>query len=117
MIGKIKGIHSPDTSELESFHPDNADNFSILIQVLVGTDENEGGESFDFIVCTSDWLKEKYRGEIAFLRNLILVDQFNYEDIKNRIEKLVQSISGNDWNDYAVKLSRYGAWEFEDYRD
>ncbi len=116
MRGKLGGLFSPDISELEKFIPEDSTNFSIFVQALVGPIEGKGEESFDFTICTSEWLKDKYSGEIVFLRNLILVDHFDFKKIKERVEDLVRSLSGKDWNDFAIQLSRYGHWEFENYR-
>ena len=101
----------------EKYVPENGECFSIEIQVDVGIKGQEGAEIFSFNVCTAKWLEENYKDEIVFLRHIILVPYFNYEMLKNRIEKLIKSIHAETWNEYAEKLSRYGYWEFEDYQD
>ncbi|HAZ14736.1 MAG: hypothetical protein A2X86_12820 [Bdellovibrionales bacterium GWA2_49_15] len=117
IVPKLYGIHSPDIADLKLFVPNVPNKFSILIQVFVGPEDDEGFESFDFVVCTADWLKEKYKNEIVFLKNFILVPHYSYSALYQRIEKLVKSISGDDWAEYATRLSRWGQWEFEDYKE
>lgn len=101
---------------LENFVPDNPECFSIEIQVEVGIQGQVGAEIFSFNVCTASWLASEYGDEIVFLRHVILVPFYNYEMLKTRIEKLLRSIHAETWNEYAGKLSRYGFWEFEDYK-
>jgi hypothetical protein len=115
MLADFKGIHSPDC-DLKTYIPDDLEDFSIFVQVFFGPKDAEGCESFDFTICTSKWLQKKYGGEAAFLRNLVLVSNFNYDLLVDKFKKLAASMSGKDWNEIGTKLSRFGRWEFEDYR-
>jgi hypothetical protein len=47
----------------------------------------------------------------------LIVFKFDMDMIFARIRKLFDNCSGKDWNDIAMKLSRIGNWEFENYRE
>jgi len=116
IIPVLRGINCFDVENLESYRPASS-SFSLIIEVDVGTSNHDGTDIFQFRVCTAEWLQEKYYDEIVFLRGVILVTNFSYPVLRQRIEKLVKSISADDWKEYATKLSRWGQWEFEDDKD
>lgn len=116
IVAKLYGIDSLDIDNFKTFSPES-NNFSIIVEAYVGTVEQDGFDIFKFRVCTVEWLREKYKAKIVFLRDIILVPGFSYSALYERIEKLVKSISGDDWNEYATKLSHWGQWEFEDYKE
>lgn len=118
MRAAIKKVHSPDVMDLHKYQPRESDDFCFLMQVMVGPKDEEGEESFDFIVCTPTWLLNHHKIEDVILgKSYILVFQFNFERIMMTLEKLVGSFSGNTWTEIAEKISRFGKWEFEDYRE
>ena len=96
--------------------PDNPDNFAFLLQAMVGPEGQAGEESFDIEVCTPRWLEETYgRSEIIIGRHHLIVREYNYQRIVAAINEFLQGCSGNNWNEVALKVSRLGRWEFEDY--
>jgi hypothetical protein len=48
----IKRIHSPDVFDFTSYKPDDPQNFGFLLQLMMGTEEVEGADSFDVVVCS-----------------------------------------------------------------
>lgn len=116
MNATIRRFHSPDVSDLNSWTPPDPTCFGFLLQVLVGPQDAEGEESFDFVVCTPDWLRER-RGEQAVVlgRHHILLFEYDFERIKKALTEIVGKASGESWPDVASKIARYGRWEFEDY--
>ncbi|WP_108026769.1 Imm8 family immunity protein [Burkholderia mayonis] len=48
---------------------------------------------------------------------MLIVETYDYDVIKALIERYVARSDGDDWASIAAKLSRIGAWEFEDYQD
>jgi hypothetical protein len=84
---------------------------------MVGSDEAPGADSFDTIVCTADWLRERYANpEIVNLRHHLLMFEYNYEALWAFVEDFCANCSGSNWNEVASKLGRLGKWEFEDYQ-
>ena len=118
MRAAIREFFSPDVSGLEGWIPPDPTCFGILLQVFIGPLGGQGYESFDFVVCTPEWLRRKYGDDgVILCRHYILVFEFNLKRIAARIESLVASVEGGDWNEIASKLARYGHWEFEDYTE
>lgn len=51
----VKSLHSPDI-DLASYFPKNPGDFGFLLQAMMGPDDDETSESFDFQICTPQWL-------------------------------------------------------------
>lgn len=101
---------------IKIYIPTEPDNFLLNIQAFFGPKGSKGSESFDFTLCTPKALEEKFRNEVVFIRHYIIVSSFDYNKLVASFEKLANSVSGKDWHEIATQLSRYGYWEFEDYR-
>ena len=91
-------------------------NFSILVQAMIGPAGSGSYESFDFVVCTPQWL----RGELSekgyrFGRHLLILEVYSFRVIWGAISSLCQRTWGGSWSEIAEKLGRFGRWEFEDY--
>ncbi|MGQ5487003.1 hypothetical protein FA893_08770 [Photobacterium damselae subsp. piscicida] len=50
MKAELKGIHSPEI-DFNAFGPEESDNFSFLLQAMIGLEGLEGEESFGIQVC------------------------------------------------------------------
>ncbi len=118
MHANLKSWYCPDIEDLSTFSPPEFDNFSFLFRALVGLEGSEGAESFDIHVCTPKWLLSNLKKEdVVCGRHLLIVNEFNFERILNRIRDLIESCRGDDWDEIATKASRIGYWEFEDYKE
>jgi hypothetical protein len=116
MKAEIKDIHSPDIPNPSTYKPANPDNFGFLIQLFIGPKDGDGSESFDIIICTPQWLSERYnKQDIIMGRHHLIVFEYNYERIIQRINKYLQHCKGETWQQVAEKVARLGLWEFEDY--
>lgn len=112
----MRKLISPDLVNLQSDMPDDPDYFCILIQAIVGPSDGPGEESFDFLVCTASWIATGVEKDgFLFGRHYLVIKAYSFELIYNTIDSLCHRIWGDNWNDVATKLSRYGKWEFEDY--
>lgn len=117
MRAEIKGFHSPDIFELEKYYPEEENNFCFLLQILVGPKNEKGDETFDITVCTPQWLISNYKkDDVIFGRHYLIVFEYNYKIITNRLQKFVDTIEADNWDEIALKISRIGMWEFEDYQ-
>ncbi len=116
MKPELRRLHSPDVPDLESFRPADAD-FGILVQAFIGPAGAAGEESFDFVVCTPEWLSRRLETRQFVLgRNHLIVHSFDFELITRIISSLCNETEGPTWSAVAARLARYGRWEFDDYR-
>jgi hypothetical protein len=118
MKAEIKSLHSLQLEDrLINYWPDDVSNFGTWIRAYIGPQGEAGAEAFDIQVCTADWLKSQCSTQGPLWgRHLLIVDAYDYDVIKASIERYVESCDGDDWASVAGKLSRVGAWEFEDYQ-
>jgi hypothetical protein len=114
----LRRLHSPDAWDLRTFQPADPLNFGILVQAMVGPPDGPGEESFDFILCTPQWIAhELERDDVVWGRARLIVSGYSHEALERTVLKLCQRIEGKDWTEVAERLSRWTTWEFEDYRD
>jgi len=118
MKAQIRRLHSPDVHDLVHWIPSDPACFGFLLQVLIGPADTTGEESFDFVVCTPEWLRQAH-GEAAVIlaRHQVLVFRYDFPAIETALRCLVSSVEGRSWRELARELSRYGKWEFEDYSE
>ncbi|AJC21292.1 immunity 8 family protein [Pandoraea pulmonicola] len=119
MKAEIKSLHSLQLEDrLINYQPDDLSNFSTWIRAYIGPQSEASSEAFDIEICTPDWLKSQCAIEGQMWgRHMLIVEAYDYKTIKAAIERYVATCHGEDWAAIATKLSRMGAWEFEDYRD
>src|SRR5262249_55860788 len=113
----LKRLHSPDVFDLPSFSPADPACFGFLLQAMFGPAGSEGEESFDILVCTPRWLNgEVERKGIVDGRHTLLVSKFDFAQLSSFLAEYAKTCAGKTWEEAAIKLSRLGLWEFEDYR-
>ena len=115
MRAKIESIDLID-HENWAYFPDDMSNFCVAAEALIGPEDDQGAEIFGFEVCTPIWFSENLGDGPLFLRHVILINEYNEQEIKRIVESLVERTFGNSWHEIAEKLSRYMRWEFEDYQ-
>jgi hypothetical protein len=118
MRAKLKEMYSLELSvKLEEYRPDDHKNFSLSIRLIVGPEGSESGESFDIFVCTPDWIKEQFTQESCLWgRHMLIVPAYDHFLILRKVWHQIAACQGKDWDEFATKLARFGAWEFEDYQ-
>ena len=50
-------------------------------------------------------------------RNSLIVVNYNFENISNRLTTLIELCCGDSWDEIANKISKFASWEFEGYRE
>lgn len=116
MKALIKSIWiDSDTDTLEDYVPEDPHRFGLWLEFRVGLDTSAAADDFRVRVCTPDWIREELVWGPVWARHVLLVPRFDPALILAELHSLVARCSGPDWPSIATKLSRYAAWEFEDY--
>lgn len=116
MRAELKSIESADII-FDSYSPENEYCFSFPIQMVIGSEECQGGNLFQMTVCTPAWIATENQGKVAVVgTGLLVVFRYDWPAILSAIREIVSSYSADDWEALAQKLSRIAHWEFEDYR-
>lgn len=104
-----------DTS-LNLYIPNKIDNFSLSIKLLVGEYGNgsDAADLFDMTICTPKWLLENHSGNL-FPRGFLIVENYNFNDLLNCINKLLSTIEADNWESLAEKFNKFAIWEFDNY--
>ncbi|OBX06961.1 hypothetical protein QV08_08780, partial [Gallibacterium salpingitidis] len=87
MKAKLKLISEQQGEfDLNTYIPDSQDIFSINIVMGIGIDDgSESLDYFDLTVCSLHWIKYYIKRPII-LRHTMIINQYNFEDIKNGAE-------------------------------
>lgn len=117
MRAEIKELHCPEVIDLKNFYPSEPDNFCLFIQILVGPSGQKGDEAFNITVCTPKWMEFEYKErEMIFGLYHLIVFEYNYDKIYEKLKKYVERFDEPDWASLAKKIGRIAHWEFEDYK-
>lgn len=115
---ELKSILCPDIPDLSKYSPEDSENFGFVLQLLIGPKNQEGAEAFQVTVCTPTWLSKSFnKDDIVIGRHHLILFEYNYERLLNRINKYLQQCMDETWEQVAIKVGRFGLWEFEDYPD
>jgi immunity protein 8 of polymorphic toxin system len=109
----VRHFISPDV-DLDDFRPDDPENFSFLLQALVGPADSAGEESLQFTVTTLRALEETVQANgVIFGRSLVIVDGPNVPHILTSVRRAIERLEAPSWELLAQKLARLGVYEFE----
>lgn len=113
---ELKTFDSADVPDLERFHPDYPDNFGFELTLTIGVAGTEGGNLFFSHVCTPKWMIENHQPEeIIIGGNYIIVFQYDYRALINRLKFYIGMCTGETWEDLVFQLTKLGTWEYEGY--
>lgn len=113
---RLKELYSPDLPDMEHAVPKDPASFRILVQALIGLEEGDAADTFNFIVCTPAWLSQNlHAGEALSGRHYIIVSAYDYRTIRQEIEKYCREASAGSWEEIASRLHAYGRWEYAEY--
>jgi hypothetical protein len=88
------------------------------VTASIGPAGAAGFELFQFTVCSPGWLAaEQLPKGFAFQRHTLLLEQWDPDVVEPAIGDLCRRTTGEGWGEVESKLSRFGLWEFEDYRE
>ena len=117
MRAAIRSLLTVDYEDPRAFTPEDPTDFLIGLRLTAGPPGEPGEETFDFTVCTPGWLERKMGSKkVYWPRHHLLISRWDWPQIESYVRGYVAGIEGATWHDVAMKLSRLGHWEFEDYR-
>ncbi|WP_392561892.1 immunity 8 family protein [Orbus sturtevantii] len=99
-----------------SYIPEDGNLISITLSLSIGSSKTDGADYFDLFVCSPEWLS-KHQWVPEILRHTLIVRKYDLDEITETINKYIEKCTCKTWQETAQKLSRYFAWEFEDYSD
>ena len=118
MRAEIKSYYSDDDiGDLSAYQFNEADSVGYALTFSIGPVGREGSDNFEIVVTTPEDLQAYYAGKApVFLRNCMLVENYNFSQILKLMTNYVNSLEEPSWDKLAEKLCRVARWEFEDYR-
>jgi hypothetical protein len=112
---ELQHLHFPELPEPESSSPPDPTDFALLVQALIGLQEEKGADTFSFVVVTPKWLARRVTADRPVLaRGHLIVERYDYAQIRAEIVRCCELATGPDWPTVATILSRYARWEYED---
>jgi Immunity protein 8 len=114
-IVKSMWIDSP-TIKLNSYVPDNPEDFSLWIEVRVGPDDSACADDYRILVCTPEWICRNI-WEPHWGRHMLIVRRYDRSVIERCVRDYIASCTGDEWGSVAKKIARNLFWEFEDYQN
>jgi hypothetical protein len=108
----IKSIFSPDLDRPSL--PMNSADCSVLVEVEIGPEDEEGADIFDFQVVTPSMLSGMLP---CWGRGLLVIDEFSWSQVESCLEKLLIHCEGSTWEDISSNLNKELHWEFENYKE
>ena len=90
---------------LSDYTPSSPSVFGLLARLIVGEQEMEGEESFDIMICTPQWLLSNYNSsDIIYVRQHLIVFEYNYQRIYTKIQSLIEGCEGENWDEIGLKI-------------
>jgi len=119
MRAELRGLDSADAPDgLATFRPNDPEVFALALGASVGPANGRGAELFYFQVCSPGWIEAHPPPKgFEFMHGYLLLRRWDADLVERAISDLCRNTQGADWDEVAAKLSRYGAWEFADYRE
>ena len=115
MRAAIHQFISPNV-DLERFSPSDPSDAGVLVQMLIGSADREGAESFYVFVCTPRYLTHWHGGDGPIIgRHILIVQAWHWPAIRDFLAHVVESEEAGTWEELTKRLGRLGRWEFEDF--
>jgi len=123
---EISGYDSGDIDEVCSWQ---APNNNVYFQLTIEIEEKnvEGGNFFQLVVATREGIESHHHGEIkadfdSLKKNggydlakngLLVLDEYSWENLENKLNEIVKSCERNTWQDSIYELRKHFFWEYE----
>jgi len=113
----LKSIFTYTGQDILEYAPEIKDNFCVLLHITIGPDDQDGGHDYNLRICSPVWLEHTAQHEGAIWgRHLLIAPTFDSVKLRSEIEKIIAYCGRTNWAETSVILSRFFAWEYEDYQ-
>ena len=117
MRAELRGFFATDLlasghePSLETFRPDDDENFGLRVTAFIGPNDQGSEEEFDFFVCSARWLAEHPPEKgFSFLRGHLVLTRWDYAVLERALRDLCFRTEEETWEEAATQLSRYALW-------
>jgi hypothetical protein len=87
------------------------------LQLEVGAAGSRGADIFEVIVVTPDWVRRAVKDSGPLVgRHYLVMDPFDIHEALAFITRKIEALEGETWDELSDRISRFGHWEFEDYK-
>jgi len=105
--------------------PPESAHFGVRILLLIGTEGETAGDSFDCFVCSPSWLAEHLhdrpfgpglnlsaptKGTLG--SGLVIMAERSFAELQRAIEGICDMCTAADWGTAASRVGRYFPWEY-----
>lgn len=91
------------------------DDFLITVEADIGPENEMGAETFTFNVISPKRLSHMgMEGEIQLGRGLLIMNDYNYEQVKQRIATLLKGCARDTWREVSMMVAKYARWEYDE---
>jgi hypothetical protein len=115
---ELRGLYCPESPDrtVAGYRPEDAESFEVRVQAFIGPSSLGGEETFEFVICSRDRLRDQPLPKgFAFQRAALLLERWDPTLIERAIGDLCRTTEGATWDDVALRLSRFGIWEYESW--
>ena len=100
---------------LEHWEPE-AEEFGFKVVLFIGAEDDAKCDAFDAYVCTPGFFASHMADDqLVSGQYIFFVKNFDYMKFRTCIEEYLRRCEGESWREVAKKVSRIGAWEFDDF--
>lgn len=117
MRAELRSLTTETGDDLNGIVYVEGEEFQVALCASIGPYGQKGEDIFYLTAMSPGAIADEANKGPRLLRHILLMKSFSEKSARTMIEKLCNSTSGEDWNAVALKLSRFMAWEFEDYRE
>jgi len=112
IVPKLKSLVSPDLAPPAL--PNDAENFSVSFEALIGPAAVNGGDIFSFTAVSAAFLASQ--GRTTWGRGLLVVPEFSWPTVQSAVERLLTQVMRPTWSEVAAELNKVLCWQFDDYQ-
>jgi hypothetical protein len=88
--------------------------YCLNLTLAIGTKGNSGSDYFYTNVFNVGMVQ---REKVLVINKGMVVVLKTLDDIENYLSLMINSISGETWDDIVIQLQKYFDWEYEGYRE